>query len=128
MKPEIKKLWIEALNSGKYQQGRTFLHKGDKFCCLGVLCELYCKKVSNIRKLRKETNIRKLHTETKYSYAGRSSNLPDVVSIWAGIEIETTIPTGIGRYSDEGSFTSLSFLNDSGTPFKEIAEVIDKHF
>lgn len=119
MKPEIKKLWIDALNSGEYQQGRTFLHKDGKFCCLGVLCELYCKKVSNIRKL---------HKEAKYSYAGRRSNLPDVVSIWAGLEIETEIPAGIGRYFDEESSRSLSFLNDSGTPFKEIAEVIEKHF
>lgn len=41
MKPEIKKIWIEALRSGKYQQGQGALKEGDSFCCLGVLCDLY---------------------------------------------------------------------------------------
>ena len=80
MKPEIKKLWIEALNSDQYPQGRTFLNKDGKFCCLGVLCELYCINVSNIRKT---------HIRDKVSYAGRQSNLPDIVSVWAGLQIET---------------------------------------
>jgi hypothetical protein len=42
MKKDIKKLWIEALRSGKYQQGRLGLksHQDDGnecYCCLGVL-------------------------------------------------------------------------------------------
>jgi hypothetical protein len=51
MKPRNKglvKKWVEALRSGKYQQGRSSLRaKGipialaqDKFCCLGVLCDV----------------------------------------------------------------------------------------
>lgn len=30
------KPWIDALRSGDYKQGHTFLHSHDKFCCLGV--------------------------------------------------------------------------------------------
>lgn len=41
MNPEIKAKWVEALRSGKYQQGRMALKNGDNFCCLGVLCDLY---------------------------------------------------------------------------------------
>lgn len=47
MKEEIKRRWVEALRSGEFEQGRERLltvgRKGepDRFCCLGVLCELY---------------------------------------------------------------------------------------
>lgn len=32
--------WLEALESGKYAQGRHLLKNGNSYCCLGVLCEL----------------------------------------------------------------------------------------
>jgi hypothetical protein len=42
--PEPKRLWLEALRSGRFQQGHTMLavDRGDgmQFCCLGVLCEV----------------------------------------------------------------------------------------
>lgn len=39
MDPEIKRLWVEALRSGKYRQHTRFLADmaQTKFCCLGVL-------------------------------------------------------------------------------------------
>jgi len=41
MKAEIKQKWLEALRSGKYQQGRQALRNRDQqFCCLGVLCDV----------------------------------------------------------------------------------------
>lgn len=40
MDKELKRKWIEALRSGKYQQGRQYLRCGNKFCCLGVLCDI----------------------------------------------------------------------------------------
>jgi len=40
MDAELKEKWIEALRSGKYEQGRGFLRRKDKYCCLGVLCDL----------------------------------------------------------------------------------------
>jgi len=45
MNKEIKKLWLEALRSGKYKQGRGQLHNPSEnvFCCLGVLCDIVDK-------------------------------------------------------------------------------------
>lgn len=47
MNAEVKKQWVEALRSGKYQQGtaalRTHNFGQDQYCCLGVLCDLYTK-------------------------------------------------------------------------------------
>lgn len=40
MNPELKAKWLEALRSGRYQQGKTCLRAGDAFCCLGVLCDV----------------------------------------------------------------------------------------
>lgn len=36
-------LWLDALRSGEYQQGEGHLRAGDKFCCLGVACDLAVK-------------------------------------------------------------------------------------
>ena len=44
MNQEIKKRWIEALRSGEYQQGKESLFHCGKFCCLGVLTDLYIKE------------------------------------------------------------------------------------
>ena len=42
MDKEIKTKWTEALRSGEYEQGRHCLLNGGKFCCLGVLTDVYC--------------------------------------------------------------------------------------
>lgn len=37
----LKQKWVDALRSGAYKQGNGYLRtKEDKFCCLGVLCDL----------------------------------------------------------------------------------------
>ena len=40
MKPEIKKLWVDALRSGTYKQGFGRLKTDQGYCCLGVLTQL----------------------------------------------------------------------------------------
>jgi hypothetical protein len=48
MDQQIKEQWVEALRSGRYNQGqgclRTHIHgddeSNDKFCCLGVLADI----------------------------------------------------------------------------------------
>jgi len=44
MEQKIKEKWIAALRSGNYEQGQGALRRadvtGDKYCCLGVLCEI----------------------------------------------------------------------------------------
>lgn len=40
MDPKVKKVWVAALRSGEYKQGRTQLcDANDRFCCLGVLID-----------------------------------------------------------------------------------------
>ena len=33
--------WVDALRSGKYDQGHGQLREQNSFCCLGVLCDIY---------------------------------------------------------------------------------------
>ena len=41
MNPELKQKWLEALRSGRYKQGILQLRSSDdRYCCLGVLCDL----------------------------------------------------------------------------------------
>lgn len=41
MDPEVKGKWLEALRSGRFQQGEGFLKDGNGCnCCLGVLAEI----------------------------------------------------------------------------------------
>src|SRR6201999_3937912 len=42
MDPEKKRIWIEALRSGKYKQGQTWLkntREENRLCCLGVYAD-----------------------------------------------------------------------------------------
>ncbi len=44
---KIKNLWIEALRSNKYKQGKYYLkntdQEEDRYCCIGVLCDILFK-------------------------------------------------------------------------------------
>lgn len=39
MKKTIKNDWVQALESGSFEQGKNILCKNDKYCCFGVLAE-----------------------------------------------------------------------------------------
>ena len=41
MDKKLKARWIKALESGRYKQGKGRLKKEDRYCCLGVLREVY---------------------------------------------------------------------------------------
>lgn len=40
MNQEIKAKWVAALRSGNYEQGHYRLRSNDRYCCLGVLCDI----------------------------------------------------------------------------------------
>lgn len=113
MKKDIAKLWIKALRSGKYKKGTGRLRSisGDKFCCLGVLCNLHAQAHPEAAATQ----------EYPGRYFGSSSHLPTNVKNWAGMK---TIHGGIYTL---GLTTSLSAKNDTGTSFRILANLIEKH-
>lgn len=75
MDQNIKKQWVEALRSGKYEQGKDWLQHQGKFCCLGVLCDLHAKATNNDWSQ---------HVNVGY-YLDQTEFLPEEVVDWAGL-------------------------------------------
>jgi hypothetical protein len=112
MKSRIKKLWLEALRSGEYEQGTKCLRNCDKYCCLGVLTDLYIKEHPNCEWHKVFTN------DTSYFYKGESGVLHSDVMNWAGLETANPTETGGDR--------PFASLNDAWVNFLCIADRIEK--
>jgi hypothetical protein len=107
MNAEIKKEWVAALRSGEFKQGKRALKDSEgNYCCLGVLCELHRRKFGG------EWNGAR--------YLGDDKYLPEEVSDWAGVT--DTYEEG----NPEAGGNVLSELNDNGTTFEEIADLIEE--
>lgn len=128
MDPEIKAKWLTALRSGEYMQGRGTLRihtndesDPDRFCCLGVLCDLAERAgaVTHQFGVSDEND----ETSTFYGVDGASAYLPDEVITWA--TINTDAVTMRWCFSDD---RSLTHMNDTGSSFSEIADVIEREF
>lgn len=117
MNPEIKASWIAALRSGEYQQGLGVLRSSDnKYCCLGVLCDLAAK--AGIGKWAPAW-YRHRATAFDFDFDGDYQVLPPSVQDWAGL----MTPNGEFGIKDD-----LAGLNDTGFPFAAIADIIEANF
>ena len=119
MNEQVKKLWLDALRSGKYKQTRGKLRRNrgkDKasFCCLGVLCNLHAEAHPEIA--AKETDPK--------SYMGEKELPPVKVQEWAGLDNRDPLVI-VGRGWPERP-SRISTLNDCGYTFKQIADLIEK--
>jgi hypothetical protein len=103
MNEDVKQKWVAALISGGYEQGSGCLRdKDDKFCCLGVLCELH-----------REENLGQAWIGcNNKGYMACYQFPPHKVSEWAGLKLD-----------DE---QSLARMNDEGASFEEIAKYIEE--
>lgn len=138
MKEEIAKKWASALRSGKYDQGKYHLKiknlesKKTTFCCLGVLCELYCEEHKDVAReeigscatLTNGVSSRSKGVNSLITFDGHDAELPQKVAEWADMKTST------GVLFDETEYEcSLSGLNDcDGKTFGEIADVIEARF
>jgi hypothetical protein len=77
MTDHAKDLLIQALCSGKVIQNAGSLRRFNKFCPLGVLCELH--------RLETKTLEWQLVGNGRYAYGGSAFFLPKVVRVWAGL-------------------------------------------
>lgn len=120
MKQTIKEKWIAALRSGEYKQGQNQLKKGDFFCCLGVLTDLYAKE----KGLTWIPNWRK---DSKEVYGDAAVPSFHVVA-WAGLKEGN--PTVVVPESIRGKTgfhcESLAQMNDRGCTFEQIADTIEQ--
>lgn len=104
------KKWVDALRSGEYEQGKEYLCKNDKYCCLGVACALYQQSVGDLI-------VEEGDEETFYD--DRLDLLPNKVVEWLGLASDD------GGMKLKNQRTSLVSMNDKGVSFAEIADVIE---
>ena len=131
MNPEVKTKWLEALRSGEYLQGKEFLLRRtadgeERFCCLGVLCNLYAQEHpgTGFNLMTEETFAyvsqwmsavtRRKKGESLFEFDRHVVNLPKEVREWAGVPAHWVQGT-------------LAEMNDNGKSFKQIASWIEEH-
>lgn len=138
MNAEVKELWRKDLLENPDKQGVGALHPDENtYCCLGRLCHLYgpTQWIWNDR-------------QGKYRWMNDTDvyHLPLVIQAWAGLQnvpyvnipdsepvnqrlremVDQTANQGVEIY--QGYVTvSLSFMNDHGFTFAEIADIIEKY-
>jgi hypothetical protein len=114
MNPTSKTLWVRALRSGKYPQGRGRLFSDGAYCCLGVKCAI---DAWPLNKLAWQFEIR-----------GRDY----------GSVLPSLYEKGLTSFGEFQGFTiidqqeivcdALTVMNDKGYSFEDIAFIIDKFF
>jgi hypothetical protein len=131
MNPEVKSLWLAALRSGQFEQGRDNLCNNGQYCCLGVLAQLHHNANPEAVILSKRGVI----IERIY-FNDEDAILPKATKAWAGLN---------GSNPDimyNGGRTQITVLNDGGhatnglgvpeaimpLSFKEIADLIEVQF
>jgi hypothetical protein len=116
MKKEAKDLWVKALRSKEFQQGRNGLYRDNKMCVLGVLCMLaMINGVCDFEEFKSGT------FKGMAAFDGKAGVLPQSVVEWA----EMLSNNG----SIKGEFVTLSGMNDFGLyDFDQLADIIDKHW
>jgi hypothetical protein len=151
MKQEIMQRWVKALRSGKYQQGTERLREktatgraSRRFCCLGVLCDLYAQEHKGAGWQAKPT-VELAPPAGRVAFKAPRANAahiiesntivpPSAVCAWAGLKIDT------GRFTPNRALrkelglndlddVDLVELNDDGAlNFDKLADVIEKHW
>lgn len=108
MNKQIQIKWLQELRSKKYPQTFKKLHDDTGYCVLGVLCQIYADE----KRLPIEQVI------------GRDDKLPPKKVVdWAGLSSNNPIVL-----LEDGSWDSLSYLNDRGADFYTLADLIEKNF
>jgi hypothetical protein len=126
---ENAKKWVEALRSGKYEQGNGYLRQGGLYCCLGVACELFIEEHPNdlARELVPDYGDAFRYVTLHPAYKKEGDNgalaiLPIIVKDWLGLT-STDGEFILGKA--DWKYNNLTVLNDEGTPFTEIADIIE---
>ncbi len=121
MNKRIKTKWLKALRSGNYKQGKSVLHSAGKrdgnhkYCCLGVLCDLYLKENKQKWTEFPDDRLGKVFSVSKTS--DDTAVLSGKVKRWAGLKESN--PTVL-------DYHSLAGINDDGYSFKQIADIIEE--
>jgi len=124
MKPEIKKLWLKALRSGKYLRvsGALKRKRGDGkmgYCCLGVLCDIYQKETGK--------GIWTGEEGGDYRFLGKVGPLPHEVKDWAGLDSQLGAFPDAQRIDGKAHLASTNDVRNRRGFFK-VVNLIERYF
>lgn len=114
-----RKLLTDALRSGEFEQAQYRLRQIDEkqrvvgHCCLGVACEIFRQETHEGTWDPNYSNQASFRVEGEHD---RVADLPTAVQNWYGFS------SPLGTFETRSCLTDL---NDRGTPFLDIADIID---
>jgi hypothetical protein len=125
MNPLYKKLWVDALRSGKYEQGKTHLYEFDPknpntkphCCAMGVLLDVMNWPYRNGSYV---TGVR--FYENPRRGFGSPSLFPNAASKEAGFAEDTMFGPKLTYVVQD----FVSTMSDNGVPFKVLADLIEE--
>lgn len=144
--PRVRDLWADALEGGEFQRGvgaLATLRSDDSgvrcYCCLGVLTELYRRDTGLGRWAARNNGsyVLEFHDPGENGQPGDWGTvyLTPAVRRWAGLDrwspvlddecdVDVEDQCAVQRLLDDGDLATATSLNDSGTPFPEIAALV----
>ena len=135
MNPEIKQKWVDALLSGKYEQGSEKLRGANGYCCLGVLCDLYSQEHDTQWEFRShDENSDETNPEPMdyWYFDGEGEFLPKSVMNWAGFSLHSPqVRVDVTENDDKDDWSYKDYianLNDTGYTFEALSKLIKEQF
>jgi hypothetical protein len=109
MRKDIAELWAKELESGFWEQGKYFLEHSQTYCVYGVLTNLAATY-----------GVCSHNGKNIGMFDGEISLAPISVIKWAGLNSQNGVIKTL-KYP-------LAEMNDRNKNFKELAEIIRKHY
>jgi hypothetical protein len=106
---------LAALRSGEYAQGRDSLKRDGKFCCLGVLCDIVTKE-------HPELGVWQENFFVTPDGEDRTGLPPEAIADFVGLQSADPYVADTNNQRN-----SVTYFNDKGVPFSEIAEMIERN-
>lgn len=131
---ENMRLFIEALRSGEFAQGRSTLAAkiGEdsqwKYCCLGVACEIAIRNGAVVEVQEHEITYTDAGHRLYRTYGGTSTVLPASVLGWLGLGGDQTDPRLLTGHTAEHTAHATNLNDNQHWTFEQIAEGFERTF
>lgn len=126
------RLLVDALRSGDYRQGTNMLRTlDDKYCCLGVACEVARLNGIGIEwGMVEPTCSCSDCSALRWQFAGSTESLRLDVAGWYGFPGETHVAEDpvIGKLEDNTPVTMIRANDDWRWTFDQIADAVEATF
>lgn len=125
---ERVQLWVDALRSGEFRQGRDHLRNADgTMCCLGVACVVAIRGGCEVAEEVRDPSPSRFAATADPDNDGSTSYAPDVVRRWFGFDLAE--PRGLVLYDEGNNYVTAVSANDShGWSFERIADAVEARY